>query len=147
MLRAGNRSRRDAGLSSYEPPRSMPPKDGSRKVPSVNHCEVTLAVTCITAGDRPSTGLRVTQLTVAGGSDAAFLPCALSKAGNVSQVQFIRTSFNRLRVVESLCLRCGHTVAFAPTPDPLKIAEEAHVCDRERNRLGGDVTSTRGVMN
>ena len=51
---AFNASRREPkqarrGLSSYEPPHSVPPKDGSRNVPSVNYRQVTLALTCITA--------------------------------------------------------------------------------------------------
>ena len=42
---------------------------------------------------------------------------------------FIRTAFNRVGVVDSMCLRCGRVIATSPNKEALKIAEEAHVCE------------------
>ena len=39
---------------------------------------------------------------------------------------FIRTAFNSVRVIESMCLRCGRMVGASPSPDMLTVAEDSH---------------------
>jgi hypothetical protein len=40
---------------------------------------------------------------------------------------FIRTAFNSLRIVESMCLLCGRMVGASRDPEVLTIAEKAHL--------------------
>ena len=53
--------------------------------------------------------------------------------------QFVRYGLAGARVIESLCLKCGGTVAFAPRMTVLRLAEVAHVCEPKARLRNEDV--------
>jgi len=55
---------------------------------------------------------------------------------------FIRTSFNRVHVLELMCLGCGRTVAASSDLEAVNRAEAAHICESKRlpSVAGGKLT-------